>query len=818
MVFDVIIDDPIAAAVTQLSNTIPGGGATVTGISNQGTITSNELADFATDDPDDATGSSDPTSTPITAAPILSATKVDALTNDADGDGNISPGDTITYTVVITNTGDQAASGVSFADTPDANTALTVGSVTTTQGAITSGNTAGDSTVGVSLGTIPGGGASATVVFDVIIDDPIAAGASDISNQGTITSNELADFATDDPDDATGSSDPTSTPITAAPDVSATKTAALQADADADGNVDPGDTVRYTITLTNDGDEGAANLAVTDPVPANTTLDAVVSTPTGSTDDSTATNIDVNSFSLAGGGATTSVVFDVIVDDPIAAGVTQLSNTATVTGTGIGPLTVGPETTPITAEPDVSATKTAALQADADADGNVDPGDTVRYTITLTNDGDEGAANLAVTDPVPANTTLDAVVSTPTGSTDDSTATDIDVNSFSLAGGGATTSVVFDVIVDDPIAAGVTQLSNTATVTGTGIGPLTVGPETTPITAAPILSATKVDALTNDADGDGNISPGDTITYTVVITNTGDQAASGVSFADTPDANTALTVGSVTTTQGAITSGNTAGDSTVGVSLGTIPGGGASATVVFDVIIDDPIAAGASDISNQGTITSNELADFATDDPDDATGSSDPTSTPITAAPILSATKVDALTNDADGDGNISPGDTITYTVVITNTGDQAASGVSFADTPDANTALTVGSVTTTQGAITSGNTAGDSTVGVSLGTIPGGGASATVVFDVIIDDPIAAGASDISNQGTITSNELADFATDDPDDATGSSDPTSTPITAAPDVSATKTAALQADADADGNVDPGDTVRYNHHLDQRWG
>ena len=404
VVFDVIVDDPIAAGVTQLSNT-----ATVTG-TGIGPLTVG------------------PETTPITAAPILSATKVDALTNDADGDGNISPGDTITYTVVITNTGDQAASGVSFADTPDANTALTVGSVTTTQGAITSGNTAGDSTVGVSLGTIPGGGASATVVFDVIIDDPIAAGASDISNQGTITSNELADFATDDPDDATGSSDPTSTPITAAPDVSATKTAALQADADADGNVDPGDTVRYTITLTNDGDEGAANLAVTDPVPANTTLDAVVSTPTGSTDDSTATDIDVNSFSLAGGGATTSVVFDVIVDDPIAAGVTQLSNTATVTGTGIGPLTVGPETTPITAEPDVSATKTAALQADADADGNVDPGDTVRYTITLTNDGDEGAANLAVTDPVPANTTLTTQWSrSPSGNTADSTATNVDV-------------------------------------------------------------------------------------------------------------------------------------------------------------------------------------------------------------------------------------------------------------------------------------------------------------------------------------------------------------------------------------------------------
>ncbi len=58
------------------------------------------------------------------AVVTLDATKTDLLQNDADNSGGPTPGDTIRYTVVITNSGDTDASGVIFSDTPDPNTTL----------------------------------------------------------------------------------------------------------------------------------------------------------------------------------------------------------------------------------------------------------------------------------------------------------------------------------------------------------------------------------------------------------------------------------------------------------------------------------------------------------------------------------------------------------------------------------------------------------------------------------------------------------------------------------------------------------------------
>jgi uncharacterized repeat protein (TIGR01451 family) len=66
------------------------------------------------------------------AVPVISATKVDHLIVDNDGDGVADPGDTIRYTVVVTNSGTMNASNVGFADAIDANTTLVAGSIKTT--------------------------------------------------------------------------------------------------------------------------------------------------------------------------------------------------------------------------------------------------------------------------------------------------------------------------------------------------------------------------------------------------------------------------------------------------------------------------------------------------------------------------------------------------------------------------------------------------------------------------------------------------------------------------------------------------------------
>ncbi|MGH9967461.1 MAG: Ig-like domain-containing protein [Pyrinomonadaceae bacterium] len=67
--------------------------------------------------------------------PTITATKTDSLFTDVDGDNNADPGDTLKYTVVISASGEDAT-GVTFTDTVDPNTAFVGGSLTATPVAV----------------------------------------------------------------------------------------------------------------------------------------------------------------------------------------------------------------------------------------------------------------------------------------------------------------------------------------------------------------------------------------------------------------------------------------------------------------------------------------------------------------------------------------------------------------------------------------------------------------------------------------------------------------------------------------------------------
>mgnify|MGYP002063992976 CR=1 FL=1 len=87
----------------------------------------------------------------------------------------------------------------------------------------------------------------------------------------------------------------------------------------------------------------------------------------------------------------------------------------------------------------------------------------------------------------------------------------------------------------------------------------------------------------------------------------------------------------------------------MGMDVGTVSVGG-TATITFRVTIDNPLPVGVTSIANQGTVTTNETPDEPTNDPD-TLPDDDPTSTTVTAAPVLEADKADALFVDADGNG-----------------------------------------------------------------------------------------------------------------------------------------------------------------------
>jgi LPXTG-site transpeptidase (sortase) family protein len=132
------------------------------------------------------------------ASPLVSDPKIDSLFADNDSNGVPSPGDDLSYAILISQSSNSAIADVAFSDTPGANTTLIVGSVTTTLGAVISGNNPGDTSIAVDIGLLPTG-VTVAITFRVRIDDPVPPGIDRVSNQGSVTGTGIPSTPTDDP-------------------------------------------------------------------------------------------------------------------------------------------------------------------------------------------------------------------------------------------------------------------------------------------------------------------------------------------------------------------------------------------------------------------------------------------------------------------------------------------------------------------------------------------------------------------------------------------------------------------------------------------
>ncbi len=753
-----------------------------TAISNQASIASAELPLVATDDPS-TPAAGDPTVTPIVAAPVLTATKTAALADDGDrdGDGHPSPGDVLEYHVTIANTGNTSATGVVFTDSVPVHTTVVPGSVTSSVGAVDS-----ESPLQVTVGEL-GAGGQVDIRFQVAIDAVLPAGVTTVANQGAVASDQLPGVLTDDPA-VGGAADPTVTALTAAPRLTAELTDILAVDADANGAPSPGDTLEYRAVVRNAGNTSATQVVLTAPIPAHATAVAgsgVASPGTVTAFDAGGLRVDLGELA---GGQSATVTFRVQVDATVPAGVRAVSLQGQVASAELpavptdDPAVGGaadPTLTQIAAAPVLTATKTATLYADADNNGVASPGDTLLYRIQVTNGGNTAATSVTVTDPIPAGTTLEpGSVQTGQGSVTSETPPQIALGDLAA---GASAVVTLRVRVASPFPTSLTAVSNQATVASAELPALlTDDPATpaandatvTPITAAPQLAASLTASVAVDADGNGVASPGDTLEYRAVVSNSGNRSATGVALTAPIPAHTSAVAGSAATSLGSVTSFDASG---LAVSIGTLPVG-TTVTVTFRVRVDSPVPAGVHSLTLQGTVASAELRPVTTDDPG-APGVADPTVTPLTTRPVLAARKTAVLFTDADGDGVVSPGDTLLYRVEVANSGNTSATGVAVSDTIPAGLTLDAGSVQVTQGTVTS-----ESPVQAALGEIVAG-ASAAVTFRAHVVSPFPSSQTAVSNQGSVASNELAALATDDPaTPATG--DPTVTPVVVTPRVS----------------------------------
>ena len=291
------------------------------------------------------------------------------------------------------------------------------------------------------------------------------------------------------------------------------------------------------------------------------------------------------------------------------------------------------------------------------------------------------------------------------------------------------------------------------------------------VASAPDLIAMMADAVAVDADGSGVPSIGDTIGYSVTITNRGATPADDVVFDVSLDLNSTLDANSVVASQGTL---GGVGNNVV-VDVGTV------APMSSVEITFEAVATGGSTLSAQGTVTSSDTDPVLTDDPG-FVGAFDPTvTTLIVSEPELVASLSGRLGVDPDGDG-ASADDTLVYELLVTNTGLTNATTVEVVVPIDPNTTLVAGSVALDgPGQIITGNDAGDTEIRIDVGTVPSF-SFVEVTFEATVNDGLPEGETEISVQATATRDGDATGVVSDDPAVPGTQDPTVFTVTVSTD------------------------------------
>jgi hypothetical protein len=222
-------------------------------------------------------------------------------------------------------------------------------------------------------------------------------------------------------------------------------------------------------------------------------------------------------------------------------------------------------------------------------------------------------------------------------------------------------------------------ITNTATANGTpAAGTLTppTDAESVPVApAAPTLTVAKSVAPPVETGTDGVINSGDTITYTYVVTNTGNVTINSAAPVDAgPKFNTINGTGSLS----GFTLVSTTNVATTGSTLA--PGESGTFTAVYTLSNVDAyraagiLAASGNAVENSATATGTPVSGtLAAVTPSTA-------ETQIPANPKMSINKVAVITTDTGTVGSADVGDVITYTYTVVNTGNVTISSVSIND------------------------------------------------------------------------------------------------------------------------------------------
>ncbi len=546
-------------------------------------------------------------STSVTASADVRTTKT--------GPATINAGQNVTYTVSVNNVGPSAAATVVLTDTLPAGATF----VSATGGGTRVGNV-------VTWPTIASLVSGATQSFTVVVTAPAT---------GTLLNLAASTSATPDPDLTNNNgSDPASRVSTLVVDqanLAVTKTGPA--------TVLAGATYSYTVTASNAGPSAAANVVVTDTLPATVTF--VSATLGGTVSGNVVTWPAIPS--LANGA---NQVYTVTVTAP---GVGPLLNIAAGTSTTADPVpgnnngsAAGARvTTAVTLQADVQMTKTGPASVLA--------GQTITYTVTVTNAGPSAAATVIVRDSLPAAGTFVSAV--PAGAVAGRLITFPTI--ASLAPGA---SQVYTVTWTAPVNPAVPlTLKNMAYSTSTTADPVPANnSNTNPAAIVNTAVVASADVATTKT-GPATVNALTNYTYTITTRNNGPSTATGVVVVDTLPAGVTF----VSATLGGVAVGNIVTWPAVSINTAT--------TTTRTVTVTSPAFGTLLNIAASSATT-------ADPNPGDNNGSA-------------AGARVTTVVNTADvattktGPATVNGATNFTYTITVRNNGAGVATGIVVVDT-----------------------------------------------------------------------------------------------------------------------------------------
>ncbi len=284
------------------------------------------------------------------------------------------------------------------------------------------------------------------------------------------------------------------------------------------GIAEPGETLTYTITLSNAGGADALNYSVIDQLDPNTVF---VSADNGGS--LAGGNVVWTGLTVPAGGSLTLTIKLSIVN-PIPAGVTTIGNLAYQAGTTPPSCNVAGQQCVITPTAGKVTIAKALTGESGTQPGIAEPGETLTYTITLSNAGGSAVTGFSVTDPLDPNVNF---VSADNGGANASGA--VSWTGLTVPANGSLALKVV-VTVKDPLPIGVAQVANLAYHTGTPVPDCTLQPMPaacviTPVAERPRLSVTKTADVSQAL-------PGGSVHYTITVSNVGTVVANNVIISD----------------------------------------------------------------------------------------------------------------------------------------------------------------------------------------------------------------------------------------------------------------------------------------------